>query len=136
MGKKIVSLAMVILAACGALALHGAARLQIAISSPQDGAAIPWRTCVTGKVSDPSVEVWLVISDKSGNHYVEPGPLSVKPTGVWSGRPYIAEKKPALFNGLNLEMRAIANPTVRLAEGMVLDRWPSGQASSPVIDVL
>jgi len=136
MRKKILPLLAVIAALSGALPLHAAKHVKVAITWPRDGAALPWRPCISGTVSDPTAEVWLIVNDKSGNFYVEPGPVSIKRGGTWSGRPYIAEKRPDLFTGLNMEIQAIANPADHLAEGMVLSHWPSAQASSGVLDIV
>ena len=44
----------------GVSPLYAAGPLQISISSPHEGAGVPWRPCVNGVVSDIKAEIWLI----------------------------------------------------------------------------
>jgi hypothetical protein len=126
---------IVLIAAFAAIAVPQPQPLSVIITSPRDNAAVPWRPCVAGRVSDPAAKLYLVINDKSGNYYVQPGPVSVKADGSWTARPYVAENKPGVFDGLPFELKALANPKAALEEGQVLAAWPEAEASSDLIDI-
>jgi hypothetical protein len=116
-------------------ASFAATPIQIAITLPRDHAKVPWRPCFEGRVSDPQSRVFLVIHDKTGDYYVQPGPISAKEDGTWSTRPYIAEDKPGVFEGVPFEAKAFANPKIALSEGQTLPGWPEAEAASPLIDI-
>ena len=81
MEKMILSLTMAILAACGLCRSTQLdhCRSKLGFTPGRRRPYLGERAFQEQGVPDPSAEVWLVIADKSGNFYVEPGPLSVKP---------------------------------------------------------
>jgi hypothetical protein len=108
--------------------------LTLSITSPHDGEVVDRRPVVSGRVSTPSVSVWVIVHPmESSSYWVQP-PTSMHADGVWGVQIYIGSQK-ALDDGKQFELMAVANPKLNLQEGMILDRWPEAEQISRVIQV-
>ena len=93
-----------------------------------------WRTKVTGTVSKPFAEVWVVVRPvETRDFWVQPKP-TIKPNGTWETFIYLGGAGTAHV-GKVFELRAIANPVDSLKEALVLPGWPRAEGKSDVIRV-
>ncbi len=107
--------------------------LIVSISSPRDGAGVDYRQEVSGKVSDPNADVWLVIHPvETSDFWVQP-PVTVKENGSWKVVVYFGEA--GRHVGKKFEVRAFANPVVAISEGKSA-QWPKAATRSKVIEVI
>lgn len=108
--------------------------LDVRISTPADGARVTYRQKVSGTLSGPNAEVWLVIHPKETSEYWVQPRIAATNDGSWSVTAYIGRSE-SLDVGKEFEMKAFANVTVSLKEGPAAD-WPVGQAKSDLLNVV
>lgn len=107
--------------------------LTITITHPGNDARVKERETIKGHVSDANAQVWVIIHPLDvSTFYVQPKP-TVKKNGDWKIKGYIGD---ATSGGKDFEIKAVANPTTSLKEGMKLSSWPEAEAESEIIDVI
>lgn len=108
--------------------------VSLEIINPINGGLGEWRTKVTGTVSKPFSEVWVVVRPlETPDFWVQPKP-TIKANGTWETLIYLGSDGPS-HAGKAFELRAIANPIDSLKEGLVLPGWPRAEGKSDVINV-
>jgi hypothetical protein len=108
--------------------------LSLEIINPIDGDLGEWRTKVTGTVSKPFAEVWVVVRPlETRDFWVQPKP-TIKPNGEWETFIYLGRDGPSHI-GKVFEIRAIANPVDSLKEALIFPGWPRAEGKSHVITV-
>lgn len=127
--RAVLSVTFLVLAISVACAQEGFVR----IDEPKNGAKVPWRPCVEGKVSAKADVCVLVHPTRTGDYWVQPD-VGVNEDGTWSVTIYIG--RAGQDAGQRFEIRAVANPKVPLSEGDVLKAWPRGQWRSDIITVI
>lgn len=106
--------------------------VSLEIISPKNSDLGEWRTKVTGTVSKPFTEVWVVVRPlETQNFWVQPKP-TIKANGTWETFIYLGSDGPSHV-GKAFELRAIANPIDSLKEGLVFPGWPRAEGKSDVI---
>ncbi len=110
------------------------ASLSLEIIDPANGQSTEWRTKVTGKVSKPLAEVWVVVRPlETRDFWVQPK-TTVQTNGEWEAMIYLGGKGKSHI-GKVFDIRAIANPVDTLKEGLVFPGWPRAEAKSDLIRV-
>ena len=108
--------------------------VSLEIINPINGDLGEWRTKVTGTVSKPFAEVWVVVRPiETRDFWVQPKP-TIKPNGTWETFIYLGGAGTAHV-GKVFELRAIANPVDSLKEALVFPGWPRAEGKSDVIRV-
>jgi hypothetical protein len=125
------------LLAVTALALAGSARAAdaptVIIHKPANGAEVDHRQEVSGKVSDPNADVWVVVHPmETSDFWIQPH-VTVREDGSWKVIAYFGNADPA-HKGKRFEVRAFANPSDKLTEGKS-NSWPVAEAKSNVLEV-
>ncbi|MEW6571971.1 MAG: hypothetical protein AB1390_12535 [Nitrospirota bacterium] len=117
------------------LHLAAAQNEYIAIKSPSDGASVPERPIVEGKVKNNSAQVWVIVHPmETSDYWVQPS-VTVRKEGRWRVQVYIG--RPGNIDvGKHFEIMAVAIPEETLREGKVLETWPKAQSQSEVIEVI
>ena len=106
--------------------------LELEITAPADGAAVPRRPRVIGTSSRPDATVWIIVRPTElEEFYVQPE-VSIEQNGNWSVSIYIG-RAGQLDVGKQFEVMAVANPVETLQEGQLLGDWPEAEARSEVI---
>ena len=113
----------------------GAQDLQIQISVPEDGSRVIHRPDVAGMVSDPLAEIWVIVRPRDTSEFWVQPPVTIQDDGSWINKIYIGNPGSDEI-GMDFEIRAFANPTTELREGLRLPNWPRGEARSPVVTVV
>lgn len=104
------------------------------ISNLGNGVMVEWRPLVTGKVSTPFTEVWLIVHVlETSSYWVQPK-TTVRALGDWEGTIFLGDES-MLDVGKKFELMAIANPRDPLKEGLQLPGWPRAAGKSEVITV-
>jgi hypothetical protein len=88
------------------------------------------RPLVEGTVQPTCARVWVVVHPLSVSEFWVQAMPTVRTDGAWVLKPHIGRE--GEHQGEQFEVAAIANPTEELKEGLVLTRWPSGEARSDV----
>ena len=115
-----------------ASAVSDDSKLAVEIVSPDDGGKVGHRPFIEGLVSKPSAEVWVVIHPLAVSQYWVQPRVTVRPdSGKWKVKVYVGDPS---SKGL-FEIRAVANPKIKLKEGMKLENWPETSAISNVVEV-
>jgi hypothetical protein len=127
---RLVTPFLIFLYVCPVLA---ADTLRISIQSPADNAQVDYRDDVTGTVSNSAAIVWVVIRPRETSDFWVQTPVTVRQNGAWRVRVYFGEAGKHV--GKQYEVRAFANPTVRLSEGKRSD-WPKAEAQSDLVEVI
>ena len=125
------------LLAVTALALAGSARAAdapaVIIHKPVDGAKVDHRQEVSGKVSDPNADVWVVVHPmETSDFWIQPR-ITVREDGSWKVIAYFGNAGTA-HKRKQFEVRAFANPSANLTEGKS-NQWPAAEAKSNVLEV-
>ncbi|MCP4367296.1 MAG: hypothetical protein GY797_04155 [Deltaproteobacteria bacterium] len=107
--------------------------LSISITEPADDSKVEYREYVKGTVSDPLVEICVVIRPSETSVFWIQPPVTVKKNGTWKVEVYFGRDGKDF--GKEFEIRAYANPISNLSEGKS-NRWPKAEAHSDVIDVI
>ena len=106
----------------------------LAITHPADREEVVERPYVEGTVSTPKAAIWVIVHPMEGSEYWVQPRVTVRHDRKWKVKIYIG--RPGTGDvGKQFEVRAIANPSVGLAEGQVLDDWPGAEAISNVVEV-
>lgn len=130
--KAILSVAFIVLIVSVAYAQQE--RGFVRIDEPKDGARVPWRPCVEGKVSDAKADVWVLVHPtRTSDYWVQPE-VGVNKDRTWGATVYLGRAQRDA--GQRFEIRAVANPRVNLSEGDVLGAWPRAQWRSDIITVI
>jgi hypothetical protein len=119
----------------GLTLILNAQEAEVKITSPADGAKVPYRLLMQGTVTGKGTsEIWVVIHPMETSEYWVQPRLSVREGGNWSVQVYIGEagKKDV---GKQFEIRAVGNPEEPLKEGQTLTDWPKAKIKSQVIIV-
>jgi len=108
---------------------------KIWITEPKNGATVPERPYVTGKISNPNAAVWVVVHPMDVSDYWVQPQLTVSRddtfrVDIYVGRPGNSDA------GKHYEIMAIANPKRPLKEGDVLRFWPDAESKSEVVEVV
>ena len=91
-------------------------------------------TKVTGTVSKPSAEVWVVVRPlETRDFWVQPKP-TIQANGEWETFIYLGSDGTSHVGKL-FELRAIANPVDTLKEALIFPSWPRAEGKSDVIRV-
>jgi|GEM_PF-7007214 len=106
--------------------------MTITIINPSDSAQVAHRERITGNVSDPSAEVYVVIMAELVNQYYVQPDVTMDDDGNWSVLAFFGEKSTA--PGTPFLIRAFSNPKSKLKIGRI-DKWPKAEATSEVIYV-
>ena len=106
--------------------------LTVSILTPLDSSQVVPRQIITGSVSDPSVQVWVVIMPEETNEYWVQPRTAVRKDGTWSVRAYLGEE--GTPSGTPFQVRAFANPRSALKPGRTND-WPEAEAESELVFV-
>jgi hypothetical protein len=110
------------------------AKLEIIISTPVYGSHVIERPYVAGTVTDPNASLWVVVHPMDvSDYWVQPA-VTVRRDGSWKVQIYIG-RSGNVDVGKRFEIRAVANPKVRLREGLVLPGWPQAGVISDVVEV-
>lgn len=88
------------------------------------------RPLVEGTVQPTCARVWVVVHPLSVSEFWVQAMPTVQTDGGWVLKPHIGREEED--QGEQFEVVAIANPTEELKEGLVLTRWPRGEARSDV----
>jgi len=108
--------------------------VSLEINNPINGDLGVWRTKVTGRVSKPFAEVWVVVRPlETRDFWVQPK-ATIKANGDWETLIYLGGEG-ASHVGKVFDLRAIANPVDSLKEGLVFPGWPRAESKSEVIRV-
>jgi hypothetical protein len=108
-------------------------RLSVAIQAPKDGSSVSHRNEVSGTVSDPNADVWVVIRPiETSDFWIQP-PVTVRKDGSWKVLVYFGEAGPK-HAGKRFEVRAFANPTDQISEGKRA-QWPKAAGRSDIVEV-
>jgi hypothetical protein len=136
MRRKIVFTILVIsfLIAIAAESVVSGQETNLSIIEPKNGEEVVYRPYVSGKVADANAEVWVIAHPMDVSDYWVQPKVSVEGDGSWKVMIYIG--RPGTIDvGKHFEIRAVANPKIRLKEGDVLVGWPEAQWKSQVIEV-
>ncbi|MBM3300856.1 MAG: hypothetical protein FJY85_12990 [Deltaproteobacteria bacterium] len=106
----------------------------MSILEPVDGQSVVERQYVSGKTTDSSAEVWVIIHPMEVSDYWVQPRTSVRDDGTWKVSAYVG-RPGGIDVGRLFEIRAVANPKQDLREGQVLSYWPEAQWKSKVIEV-
>ncbi len=108
-------------------------RLTVDLESPRDGGTVSAREIAEGKVSDPKARVWVIVHPVLTEAYWVQPEATVQASGDWRAMICIA---PGNSGGGELfEIRAVANPTSALKEGLALSGWPEAEGKSETFRV-
>lgn len=127
---------LLLLVAFFALASSGraAGALKVLIHKPANGSTVDHRQEISGKVSDPNADIWVVIHPmETSDFWIQPR-ITVREDGSWKVIAYFGNAGP-MHKGQHYEVRAFANPSVKLAEGKT-QQWPGAAAKSNVLEVV
>ncbi|GJL65937.1 MAG: hypothetical protein NPIRA05_09080 [Nitrospirales bacterium] len=108
--------------------------ISLEITTPSNGDVGEWRTIVTGRVSQPLADVWIVVRPlETRNFWIQPKP-TIHKNGEWETRIYLGGKGVSHI-GKVFDLRAVANPTDSLQEGLVLPGWPRAESKSNIVRI-
>lgn len=108
---------------------------ELELTVPNDGAHVPYRPLVEGRVSDPDAQVWVVVHPMEVSDYWIQPPVSVREAGNWKVQVYIG--RPGRIDvGKSFEIMAVANADIVVREATVLSFWPEAKWHSQVIEVI
>jgi len=114
-----------------AFAQENALRIKVPVQDER----VPERPFVEGTVSDVGATVWVIVHPMEvSDYWVQPA-VSVMESSTWKVKIYVG-RPGAQDKGQHFEIRAVANPKVRLREGQVLDAWPEAPSESQVVEVV
>ena len=104
--------------------------LSIVVFSPKDQENVSYETFVTGKVSDPSAQVWVVLHYMGNQSYNVQKRITVRSNGLWK---ILLQ---GISGGDHYELMAFANPKEKLRPGQSLDYWPKAEANTSLIEII
>lgn len=108
--------------------------LTVQVTTPEDGSVVDVRPPVAGTVSDSDAEVWVLVHPMLIQTYFVQEKPNVRPDGgSWQILAHVG--RPAMDEGLQFEIIAIANPDGQLRAGMELPAIPAAEARSAPIYV-
>jgi hypothetical protein len=108
---------------------------ELCITSPPDGARVPERPFVQGRVTNTRARVWVVIHPMEWSDYWVQPPTTVHQNGTWKVQVYVG--RPGVLDvGKHFEIMACANVHGRVEEGTVLSWWPDADYQSNAIEVV
>jgi hypothetical protein len=129
---KRISCGLLVLALSSPGTLEAQERLVVTIKSPSNGAGVDLRHEVSGRVSDPNADVWVVIHPiERSDFWVQPQ-VSVQDDGSWKVLAFFGT---ASSIGKRFEVRAFANPIGNIARGKT-SNWPKAAARSKLIETV
>ena len=108
---------------------------KLSIIEPKDKSRVPERPYVSGIVTDPNAEVWVIVHPMEVTDYWVQPRVTVKRDGSWKVSIYIG-RPGSIDIGKHFEIIAIANPKSKVKEGDVLSGWPDAGWKSEVIEVI
>jgi hypothetical protein len=115
------------------LAFAQTAKLTVQVENPKDGTTVSEITAVSGTVSDPQADVFLVVHPTAtGDYWVQQSP-TIGDDGKWGTSVHIGQGSQGV--GEVFEIRAFVGPNQNLTRGQVLTDWPSAKARSNVVRV-
>ena len=106
----------------------------LTITMPENGARVPHRPVVEGRVHDPKADICVVIHPIGNRRYWVQPAVNVTRAGRWKVQVFVGSAGDADVDA-SFEVRAFANPTLRLKEGETLESWPQAQWSSDIVEV-
>ena len=107
----------------------------VVIREPPQGTRMPQEGYVAGTISDPGIEVWLVVHPLDVSAYWVQAAANVSRAGNWRCKVYLG-RSGNTDSGKEFEIVALGKPVQPLKEGMVLPDWPEAEWSSDVLMVL
>ena len=126
--------------ACASVALFAAVlafaqttKLSVQIENPKDGSTVSEIATVSGTVSDPQADVFLVVHPTAnGDYWVQQSP-TVGDDGKWMATAHFGQGSRGV--GEVFEVRAFVGPNDNLNRDQKLSNWPSAKARSNVVRV-
>src|SRR5947209_4617342 len=115
-------------------AAEASSEFALRITSPLDFAEVEARTVVEGYVADRHAEVWVVVRPIEVSGFWIQSPASVREDGSWRAQANIGRES-MIDAGKRFEIIAVANPILKLREGMTFDDWPAAAEKSQVVEV-
>lgn len=109
-------------------------KIFLEITNIENDMMVEWKSLVTGKVSTPFTEVWLIVHVLETSMYWVQPKTTVKAIGDWEGTMFLGGQG-MLDVGKKFELMAIANPRDSLKEGLRLPAWPRAAGKSEVMTV-
>ncbi|MCB2203194.1 hypothetical protein KQI65_00485 [bacterium] len=107
--------------------------LEISILDPEADGTVSTKYRVKGTVSDPEVEVWvIVLAEEVGEYWVQ-GRATVKSDGSWSIICHFGEA--GTPSGTPFVIQAVVNPEEDIDTGDKLDYWPEAEGASDPVSV-
>ena len=104
------------------------------ITAPANGAEVPHRPMVEGKVEKRDARVWVVVHPMADSSYYVQQPATVENDGTWAVQVYIGDAGHQHV-GQIFEVVAFANPKTKLDPKDLLGSWPDAQWRSQVVRV-
>jgi hypothetical protein len=104
------------------------------ITAPEEGAAVPERPFVKGRIKSLHAKVWVVVHPMEVSDYWVQQPVTVGEDGAWEVQIHVGQPGPDDV-GKRFEIRALANPKSTLRQGDTLGGWPDARWYSQVVRV-
>lgn len=114
---------------CFSNSLHA---VDITISVPVQGSLVDQRQDISGSVSDPAANVFVVVHPVTVSEFWIQPPVTVRNSGEWKVKAHFGRQ--GMDQGAEFEIRAFANPSAQLQEGKY-STWPAAAARSDVVEV-
>lgn len=93
------------------------------------------RVDVIGKVSDPKLNVWVIVHPVGLSAYWIQPPVAVRKDGSWQVPVYIG-RAGDIDVGREFDIMAVADPEPKLNEGRILSEWPKAKWRSDIVTVV
>ena len=110
------------------------ARVSITIEAPRQNERVRVHQDVSGKVSDRSVRVWVVVQPRETADCWVQNPIVVNSDGRWRVSAQFGEERPD-HKGKAYEIRALADPKGRVGVGKT-SCWPEAEVISDPVYVV
>lgn len=109
-------------------------KIFLEITNLENDVMVEWKPLVTGKVSTPFTEVWVIVHVlETSTYWVQPK-ATLRGVGSWESTIFLGD--PGILDvGKKFELMAVANPRDPLKEGLQLPGWPRAEGKSKVISV-
>jgi hypothetical protein len=107
---------------------------RVNILLPTDGSQVARQAVVSGSVTDPSLQVWVIVHPESHLLYWVQAPAKVEQGGSWTAGVCIGSES-VHDVGSQFEIRAVAGKGLGLQAGQQLTAWPSSDICSETVRV-
>jgi hypothetical protein len=109
-------------------------KIFLEILNVDDEEMLAWRPLISGRVSTPFTEVWLIIHALETSAYWVQPKATIRSVGSWESTIFLGDSG-MLDVGKKFELMAVANPRNLLKEGLQLAGWPRAEGKSKVMSV-